>query len=136
MTENLKNSEELKAELPKKVDLVFLNTNTMFVDSLAELMRKQRGKTIDVYYTAEQFLENFEKYPKDTKFCLNYNKGGKITGKDVAIKMHDAGYTRLYLYSTWTRSCIEEFDLPDYLRVILYEDLDDTTWDLVNILCI
>jgi hypothetical protein len=133
MSENSKNLEELKAESPKKVNVVILHTNTALADSLAALLRK-RGQTVDVYYTGEKFLENFEKYLKDTKFCFNYSLGGNLTGKDIAIRLHDAGYTKIYLYSGWQRSTIDEFDLPDYLQVILYYESDNVTRDLINLL--
>ena len=133
MSENSKNLEELKTELPKKVDVVILHTNTLLADSLADLVRK-RGKIVDVYHTGEQFLENFEKYLKDTTFCFNYSIGGNLTGKDIAVRLHDAGYTKIYLYSGWQRSSIEEFDLPDYLHVILYAELDNPIKDLIDLL--
>ena len=134
MSENLKNTVETGTEIPQKIDVVVLHTNTILANSLAEMVRR-RGKTAHAYHTGEKLLENFEKYAKDTKFCFNYSLEGGLTGKDVAIKLHDAGYTKLYLYSGWVRSCIEEFDLPDYLQMVLYYESPDPIKELIDLLC-
>jgi hypothetical protein len=134
MSENAKNVEKLNSVLPKKVDVVILHTYTLLADAIVELINK-RGKTADVYYTGEKLLKNFEKYPKDTKFCFNYSLEGGLTGKDVAIRLHDAGYTNLYLYTGWQPDCVEEFDLPDYLQVVFNYGSDNPARGLVDILC-
>jgi len=107
----------------KEINVVIVEDNNLLADSLAELLNKL-GKKADVYYDGNKFLENYEKYTKDTKICLDYTLG-KITGVDIAEVLHEAGYTKLYLLTGWDRETLAEHHIPDYLTVLSKDDMDN-----------
>lgn len=77
---------------------------------------------IDSYSNPFEFLDEVDKYPKDTKFILDnyyYDENSKsydIDGIGIAEKLHAKGFTRLFLLSG------ESFSVPDYLTLILKSD--------------
>ena len=113
--------------------IVIVEDHQGMADSLAALL-KRYGKTTDVYYDGITFIENFAKYPKDTKICLDYSLGS-MNGIDIAKKLHAAGYTELFLLTGWDRDSFGEDGkevLPDYLTMILKTDSENIRHMLVN----
>lgn len=108
---------------PREIDVVIIEDNNLMADTLAELLNKH-GKKTDVYYDGKKFLKNFERYAKDTKICMDYSLGS-ITGVDIAEELHEAGYTKLYLITGWDRDTLAEYEVPDYLTVLLKTDTDE-----------
>ena len=106
-------------------DIVIVEDHRAMADSLAGLL-KRYGKTVDVYYDGRTFLENFAKYPKDTKICLDYSLGS-MNGIDIAKQLHASGYTRLFLLTGWQLDNFGEDGkdaIPEYLAMILKTDSD------------
>lgn len=106
-----------------KVEVVIIEDNQSMADSLANLIKKC-GKETDVYYDGKAFLDNFAKYSKDTKMCIDYSLGD-MTGVDVAKKLHEAGYTELFLFTGWDLDSFEDGDIPLYMTMILKTDTDE-----------
>jgi hypothetical protein len=50
---------------------------------------------------------------------------GSITGVDIAEELYEAGYTKLYLLTGWDRDTLAEYEVPDYLTVLLKTDTDE-----------
>lgn len=77
---------------------------------------------VDAYQNPFEFLQEADKYPKNTKIIIdnNYHNNGElikdINGTIIAKQLHDKGYTNLYIYS-W-----EKCDTPDYVTLILKTD--------------
>ncbi len=95
-----------------KVYAVIVDDNEAFVRAL------QFGgfgdENTEAYYNPEHFLNNVAKYPKDTRIFLdnNYNCS-KLTGLIIAKKLHELGYTRLYILSGEAY-----LEAPPYVTVI------------------
>ncbi|MBP9742253.1 MAG: hypothetical protein KBD37_02745 [Burkholderiales bacterium] len=108
----------------KKVDMVIIEDVRMFVDQIVQTHYK--NKKVDVYYDPISFLENVEQYPLDTRMIIDstYNYDGKeydINGFDIALKLHEKGYTKLYLF---TSDHYNEERLPPYLKYLNKLDRD------------
>lgn len=128
MNENSQNNEmltsaESEKEPSRTVDFVILHKQKMVTDSYAMLVEKY-GKTVDVYNSGREFLKHFAKYPKDTKIAFGYNMEEGLCGKDIAEKLHEAGYTNFTLLTGWSAEDLESFGIPDYLPAIYMIDID------------
>lgn len=102
----------------KKVDLVIIDDNRMFLNALDLLFE---DKVVDTYDSPLRFLENLSRYPKDTKICTDNDLCSNANGIDLAKQLHAAGYTHLYLLSG---KDFEAGEVPDYLTVIMKMDTD------------
>jgi PAS domain S-box-containing protein len=103
-------TDEAEAE---KVHAVIVDDNKAFVRSLQAY--GFGDKITETYHNPEHFLKEVAKYPKDMKIFLdnNYNCSD-LTGIDVAKKLHELGYTRLYILSG------EAFlEAPSYVTVVV-----------------
>jgi amino acid adenylation domain-containing protein/thioester reductase-like protein len=105
----------------KEVDIVIIDDNEMVTNVLSMLL-ENKGKTVDKYYNPFYFLDNIAQYPKNTKICMDNDFKKDITGIDLAKKLHEAGYTRLYLF---TGKDFAPGDIPKYLTVISKTDYDN-----------
>jgi amino acid adenylation domain-containing protein/thioester reductase-like protein len=103
-----------------KVDLVLIDDNRNFVKTLILLLQDE-GKIIDAYYDPETFLKAMGQYSKNTKIFLDNDLKAKISGLDLAKKLHKAGYTRLFVLSG---KDFELKEIPSYLTVISKADID------------
>jgi hypothetical protein len=110
-------SNESEKELSKTVDVVVLHKQKMVTDSM-NMVLKKHGKTMDAYNSGREFLKHFEKYPKDMKIGFGYDLEDGLCGKDIAEKLHDAGYTNFTLLTGWRAEDLEEFGIQDYLPAI------------------
>jgi hypothetical protein len=108
----------------KHVNMILVDDDASFVDTLAMTIFK--NTLVDKYYDPQTLLDNVAQYPKDTKICLDNNfNTHKTKGITIARKLHQQGYTRLYLISG------EVFDektiarLPKYLTLILKKNIEE-----------
>ncbi|MCL5260476.1 MAG: methyltransferase domain-containing protein [Gammaproteobacteria bacterium] len=113
------NSQAQPAEQNQsKIDLVFIDDNELFADSVAQL---HRPKIVDTYSSPYSFLESLSKYPKDTKICIDNNLNCAMTGIDLAKRLHQDGFTQLFLVSGEDAASIQS---PDYLTLISKTDIE------------
>jgi PAS domain S-box-containing protein len=101
-----------------KVYAVVVDDNRTFVKALL-LNAFEEDQITEAYYDPEHFLENATKYPKDTKIYLDnsYNTSS-LTGLVVAKKLHELGYTCLYILSGEV-----SLKAPSYVTVIGKTDM-------------
>lgn len=103
------------------------NVHMVFLDdektTMNALVREYYSHLIvDQYSNPFEFLDKVDNYPKDTKFILDnyyYAEDGNpynIDGIGIAEKLHEKGYTNLFLLSG------ESFSVPDYLTLVLKID--------------
>ncbi|MDQ5920714.1 MAG: two-component system, OmpR family, aerobic respiration control sensor histidine kinase ArcB [Pseudomonadota bacterium] len=121
----------LKVQRPKYKPGELANVHMVFVDDDPEVVEQEIADhyshlIIDVYHDPFEFLNDIDKYPKDTKIIMdnNYQSGGvllPISGITLAETLHEKGYTKLYLYS-W-----QQCDTPDYVVFILKTDREKMT---------
>lgn len=110
------------SDVLNKVDLVILDDDKNLVETIL-LFVVTDDKVVDTYHTAQDFLNNFAQYAKDTNFLLdNQYKDENITGVQIAQQLHEAGFTNLYLFSA---ECFSEtgVTIPEYLTVIPKDDI-------------
>ncbi len=108
------NMQYALSEAPKKTDIVLIDDD----ENLAQVMILVAFSDLQVdhYMIPEQFLKNIAKYPKDVKICIDKNfAGSAFDGLSLAKKLHEEGYTRLFLCSGETFS---KGETPDYLTVV------------------
>ncbi|MFN8770130.1 MAG: PAS domain-containing sensor histidine kinase [Neisseriaceae bacterium] len=106
-----------------------VNVHMVFVDDEKEFTKTLISSyynhlITDLYSNPLEFLDEVDKYPKNTKIILdNYYylpDGGvyNIDGITIAEELHNKGYTDLTLLSA------EKFTTPDYLKLVLKIDSD------------
>jgi hypothetical protein len=117
--EGLKGTKELS---DKKVDIVFVWSKKWEADIYVGIFREKYGKKVDVYYDCDSFLQEFRKYPKDTKICFNYTLEDGKTGPQIAEIIYKEGYTHLYLITAYDAEYLKEHNVPDYLKVLFKKD--------------
>lgn len=101
------------------VDVVLVDDDPDFARNVITTLD---GFQVDYHESLENFFENLDLYPKDTKICLDrIFTFEKISGIDAAKKLHALGYTNLYLL---TGFILEVGAIPPYLRVIEKHNLD------------
>jgi len=111
----------------KHVDLVIIEDNRSFAESIITYLQELRSTQdhsyqVDHYTHPHTFLENLSQYPKDTKISVDNDFGvPDLNGLQLAQKLYEQGYTKLYLLSG-TEFSIGE--VPSYLGFILKTDLD------------
>lgn len=111
--------EKQKTSL-QSVDLILVDDDEKFVQNL--IMFVFTGKTIDKYYDPYHFLENVSKYAKNTRIFLDNNFAvANLRGLDIAKKLHEQGFTRLYILSG---EVFEKNQIPDYVTVIRKDDVE------------
>lgn len=121
MSGNQENLKEPITESPKKVNVVILHEEKILADTLASIVNTNK-RVAAIYYTGEEFLKNFEQYPKDTTFFFSYYFTGDLTVKDIATKLHDAGYTDINLYTGASPAYLEKCGIPSYVKVFSSEN--------------
>lgn len=107
----------------KKVDMVFMDDQKIFVDSL--VAHYYNHLNVDIYYDPVTFLENIIQYPVDTKIILDnyYNESDiyDIDGLTIAKQLHQMGYYNLFMLSG---EKISKKLVPEYLTVLLKSNID------------
>lgn len=104
----------------KKVDMVLVDDNIAWAESL--INNHYKNLKVDKYAEPVEFLENIVQYPLDTKIILDmyYDDIGtyNINGFDIAKKLHELGYNKLYMAAGEQIKGL----IPDYLTVIYKDD--------------
>ena len=118
------NGNEEQKTIDKKVNLVIIEDTDLLAYVWAEVARKA-GKEVDVYYGRSEFLENRQKYAKDTTMIITYGFNKTPNGVEVARILFAEGYTKLYLATGLELKYIHKIEnIPSYLTVLL--KVDDT----------
>jgi len=105
----------------QKTQIVLLDDNQMFADSL--IFRLSHNKVVTHYADPKVFLDECEKYPKDTPICIdnNFGLGAVINGTQVAEQLHELKFTRLFIVSG---DHFEPGALPNYVTLIYKTNLE------------
>ncbi|MFO0320371.1 MAG: ATP-binding protein [Neisseriaceae bacterium] len=105
----------------KKVDLVLIDDDELIVQSLTQFLLND--KKVDTYHSGIEFLRSAKDYDIDTKFLIDLQfKGEETSGIEIAIKLHELGFNKLYLFSGWDLS--GDSSVPYYVNVIEKTDID------------
>jgi hypothetical protein len=103
----------------RKVNLVLVDDNKVFAHSLKLSLR---DVNIDCYQSPYELLDHIDKYSKDIKICLDNDFNvPELNGVQLAEKLHNMGFTNLYLVSG--KSFFED-TLPSYLKLIDKTDIE------------
>lgn len=113
--------------IQSKVKGELVNVHMVFVDDLPaftrDLIINYYGHLIvDSYTNPLEFLDEVDKYPKDTRIILDnlYSMDDDtlypVDGVEIARQLHEKGYTQLFLLSG------EYAKAPEYLKLILKTD--------------
>jgi len=77
-------------------DLIFVDDSTYLTEAW-EAHAKLSGKKIAIFHQAEEVERFMHHFSKDTPFYIDSNLNGGIKGEHLAKKLHDEGFTTLYL---------------------------------------
>jgi FixJ family two-component response regulator len=105
----------------EKVDVVIIDDDKMLLNSFICLFGS-RDKMVDTYLSPHRFLESVSQYAKDTKILMDNDMASGINGIELAQKLHEMGYTQLYLHSGLD---FEKKDVPNYLTIVRKGDFDN-----------
>lgn len=105
--------ENKPRQVSENVDLVVVDDNYKFLQFIIE--KYVKNKKVDYYQNPYEFLKIFHLYPKDTKICLDDELNVDIKGRAIAERLHELGYTRLYLISG---KAFKPGELPFYLAAV------------------
>lgn len=102
------------------IDVLVVDDNQSFAKQL-KMHFSFFGKVAKCYSDPRVMLKEVEQYPKDIKICIDNNFEGDIDmkGIEVAAKLHEMGFTSLYLLSG---DAFKPGELPDYLTPVLKSD--------------
>lgn len=112
------NQDKTKAH-QHQVDLVIVDDDPSYVQNLEDYILPD--KVIDKYHDPRKFLENIDKYSKDTLIILDHNIGSGYNGIEIAKELNSKGYNNLYLL---TGDVLNQSEIPEYLTVINKIDLN------------
>lgn len=115
------NKAQSQEDSLKIVDLILVDDNENFAQTLIDFVFDQ--DIVDYYRDPRKLLENLNQYPKNTRIYLdnNFTMVDEL-GVDIAKKLHELGFTRLYLLSGDT---FKPEEIPSYLTVILKTQIDN-----------
>ncbi|OGO92404.1 MAG: hypothetical protein A3F41_00340 [Coxiella sp. RIFCSPHIGHO2_12_FULL_44_14] len=112
--------EESTEPTPTLIDLVVVDDNKDFRDTLTRFAFS--NLKVVAYHRPEELLKNLTSYSKETKMVIdNQFDNSTISGIELIQKLHEQGYSRLYLLSGWI---FEKGEVPDYITVIRKDDID------------
>lgn len=104
--------------MSERVNIVFISDCKLLAEAVYLYFRKKT--TIDMYNDPEIFLEKLSEYDKHTKICIDNSLKTKIGSFEIAEKLYNAGYIRLYLLSGWDfEKGYGPKELPHYLTPLL-----------------
>ncbi|MDR1561033.1 MAG: ATP-binding protein, partial [Holosporaceae bacterium] len=109
--------EERKPKKLKKVDVVFINRNKEFSQSLLGLL-KEKNISAHTYREPYAFLKNLSMYPKDTKIVIDNELDIKISGIEIAKQLYGNGYANLYLLAAG----MNKDDIPPFVELVENSD--------------
>ena len=99
----------------KKTDVVIIDDDQLLANSLANFFQNKFMRAA-IYHHPDQCLKHITEYQKDTIICMDYDFKATINGLELAEKLHQLGFTKLFLFSG-KQFAAEK--LPGYLTVIL-----------------
>lgn len=116
---SVKSSSPDRSKL-RKVDIVLLDDNQVFADSI--MFRLTHLKVMH-YLDPRTFIRECAEYAKDIPVFIDNHFGVEITlsGVEVAEQLHALGFTRLYIVSG---AYFEEDTLPPYVTLIKKTNLE------------
>lgn len=105
----------------QKTDIVLLDDNQSFADAV--IFRLSHSKVVTHYPDPTLFLDECEKFAKNTPICIdnNFGLGIDIKGTQVAERLHELEFTRLFIISG---DHFEPGALPDYVTLIKKTNLE------------
>lgn len=110
-----------ETEQMKHVDAIFVDDDKLYTDSLINYVLDEED-VFECYQDPNLLFANLAKYPKNiTIFLDNHFASLDIKGLDIAAKLHELGFTRIYILSG---TQFYPGQLPYYLTGILKSDLD------------
>lgn len=99
-------------------EVVVMDDDRMILDSLVPFLFAKRN--VETYTRPQDCFVKLAHYSKETVFFMDHHYGANlITGLDVAKKLHEYGFHRLYLLTG-----NQSITVPDYLHVILKTDTE------------
>ena len=110
------NESESSEEKPIITDAVWLDDDPSFTSPHEKIISK-KGKSITIYRTPKELMENIHLYPKDKTIFLDNNflePFANIAGTDIAKELHEKGFSKLVLI---TGDRIDQSDYP-YLTIL------------------
>lgn len=101
------------------IDIVFIDRDQGLLDCFKFYYGETRN--IETYQDPRHFLDALPRYAKGTKMVFGYlfSQSG-INGLELAVLLHDQGFTRLYLHTGMIFPASQHF--PDYLTVVVKRD--------------
>ena len=115
-------SHQEKKPASHKTDVVLLDDDQVFADAIVFRLSTCK-KVVKHYPDPNVFLNEHERYAKDTPICIdnNFGIGIDIKGTQVAERLHALEFTRLFLVSG-DRFAADS--LPNYVTFIEKTNLD------------
>ncbi len=105
-----------------KINMVYVEDDKEFASIFKKVFATE-SKVIDTYSTTNEFLSNISKYTVDTVILMdNQFEQENITGIELAMQLHERGFSRLYLFSGSDYS--GNNSIPGYLKALLKTDLE------------
>lgn len=102
-----------------KIDAIIVDDDENYVNVLISFAFQ--GQTVSQYHDPQSFLAALPNLPRHMKVFLDNNfNGARIKGLDIANRLDELGFTRLYLLS----GEVLNDEIPDYLTVINKSDID------------
>jgi hypothetical protein len=119
------NEDKGTNELSNKVDIVIVWHDKWQADIFVGLIREKHSKKVDVYYSCDSFLQEFKKYPKDTKICFNYTLENGKTAPQIAEVIYEEGYTNVFCITAYDPEYLKKYgNIPDYLTVLFKDNIE------------
>lgn len=81
----------------EKIDLILVDDDEKFAQTMMLTIFAEWNT--EYYLSPTHFLKNSSKYAKDTKICLDKNFVGDMNGIALAKKLHEQGFTQIFLVS-------------------------------------
>ncbi|MDF2690757.1 MAG: kinD [Gammaproteobacteria bacterium] len=106
--------ESLVEPIANEADLILLDDQVQLAAGI-QYLAKTRNKKLVMYSNPYELFEQLHLYSKAIPICLDYDLGLPLTGADIAARLYEKGYTRLYLATGYR---MEQKDWPDYLQVL------------------
>ena len=111
--------QEMTDHTPR-IDIVIVDDDKVFVKNVVNFIFDDLS--VDYYDNPQHFLNNVSKYPKDTTILLdNQFATGNLSGIQLAGKLHQQGYIKLFLLSGRE---FKQNEIPDYLTVIRKDNVE------------
>jgi PAS domain S-box-containing protein len=100
-------------------EVVIMDDDRTLLDSIVSFVFSKRK--VETYTRPQDCLAKLDSYAKETVFFIDHYYGtNRITGMDVAQKLHEHGFHHLYLLT----GDDTKKSVPDYLTVIIKTDTE------------